>query len=81
MRVQPQTRTRRPQQFFRLTFRHDSLQNYYRTNFALMQHHKYSLAELENMLPWERDIYVNLLIQHIEEENEKIKQRNAERRN
>jgi len=45
-----------------------------------MQHHKYSLAELENMLPWERDIYVNLLIQHIEEENEKIKQRNAERR-
>lgn len=45
-----------------------------------MQHHKYSLAELEAMIPWERDIYVNLLIQHIEEENEKIKQRNAERK-
>ena len=45
-----------------------------------MQHHKYSLAELENMIPWERDVYVNLLIQHIEEENEKIKQRNTERR-
>ena len=45
-----------------------------------MQHHKYSLAELENMLPWERDVYVTLLIQHIEEENEKIKQRNTERR-
>jgi len=43
----------------------------------LIQHHKYSLAELENMLPWERDIYVTMLIQHIEEENEKIKQRNA----
>jgi hypothetical protein len=32
------------------------------------------------MLPWERDIYVLMLIQYIEEENEKIKQRNAERR-
>jgi hypothetical protein len=40
-----------------------------------MQHHKYSLTELENMLPWERDIYVTMLIQYIEQENEKIKQR------
>jgi hypothetical protein len=40
-----------------------------------MQHHKYSLTELENMLPWERDIYITMLIQYIEEENEKIKQR------
>ena len=42
-----------------------------------MQHHKYSLTELESMLPWERDIYVNLLVQYIEEENEKIKQKQA----
>ena len=47
---------------------HDSLENYYKTNFALMQHHKYSLTELENMIPWERDVYVNLLIAHIAEE-------------
>ena len=40
----------------------------------MMQHHKYSLTELENMIPWERDLYVNLLIQYIEEENERIKQ-------
>jgi hypothetical protein len=40
-----------------------------------MQHHKYSLTELENMIPWERDIYVSLLIQYIEEENQKLKQR------
>jgi hypothetical protein len=39
-----------------------------------MQHHKYSLSELENMIPWERDIYVSMLIQYIEQENEKIKQ-------
>ena len=70
----------RARQFFWLTFRHDNLGNYYRTNFSLMQHHKYSLAELENMIPWERDIYVSLLTQYIEMENEKIKQRNAERK-
>ena len=39
-----------------------------------MQHHKYSLTELEEMIPWERDIYINLLMQYIEEENEKMKQ-------
>ena len=32
------------------------------------------------MMPWERDIYVALLIQYIEVENEKIKQKNAERK-
>jgi len=42
-----------------------------------MQHHKYSLTELENMLPWERDIYIAMLIQYIEEENEKVKQQQA----
>ena len=38
-----------------------------------MQHHKYSLTELENMLPWEREIYVGLLNEHIREENERLK--------
>ena len=41
-----------------------------------MQHHKYSLNELENMLPWEREIYVNLLMQYIEKENERIAKEN-----
>jgi hypothetical protein len=49
--------------------------NYYRTNFSLIQHHKYSLTELEGMIPWERDIYITMLIQYIEEENNKIKER------
>jgi hypothetical protein len=40
-----------------------------------MQHHKYSLTELESMLPWERDIYISLLISYIEEENQKIRER------
>ena len=36
-----------------------------------MQHHKYSLTEIENLIPFERDIYVEMLISHIEEENRK----------
>ena len=53
---------------------HISLESYFKLNFALMQHHKYSLTEIENMMPWERDIYVGLLNQHIDEENLKAQQ-------
>lgn len=41
-----------------------------------MQNHNYSLTEIENMIPWERDIYVTMLINHINEQNEKLKQKN-----
>ena len=44
-----------------------------------MQHHKYSLTELENMIPWERDIYIGLLLKHLEEEEERIKEENRKR--
>ena len=53
---------------------HIDLESYFKINFSLMQHHKYSLTEIENMMPWERDIYVALLNQYIEEENLKAKQ-------
>ena len=42
-----------------------------------MQSHKYSLTEIENMIPWERDIYVGLLKQHLEEEELKRNQQKA----
>jgi hypothetical protein len=45
-------------------------------NFSMMQHHNYSLAELENMLPWEREVYMALLVNHVTEENARIKQQN-----
>tara|TARA_Y100001963_G_scaffold29699_1_gene40405 strand:- start:168 stop:344 length:177 start_codon:yes stop_codon:yes gene_type:complete len=51
-----------------------NLENYYRLNFALIQYHKYSLTEIENLIPWERDIYVGLLQKHLEEEELKRKQ-------
>jgi hypothetical protein len=61
-------------------FRYDNLKNIFDTNFALMQHHKYSLTELDSLVPWEKSLYVNMLIRHIEEENEKIKQLNASKK-
>jgi len=39
-----------------------------------MQHHKYSLEEIENMVPWERDIYIKMLVSYLEELKEKQKQ-------
>ncbi len=42
-----------------------------------MIHHKFSLTELENMIPWERELYLTLLRQHIEEENQHNKEEKA----
>ena len=46
----------------------------------MMQHHKYQLTELDNMMPWEREIYIKLLLQHLEEEREKERIRNSKNR-
>ena len=42
-----------------------------------MQHHQYSLTELEGMMPWEREIYIMLLLQHLKEEKERRKAEEA----
>ena len=54
-----------------------SLEDYFKLNFSLMQYHKYSLTEIENMMPWERDVYVEMLRAHLEEEKLKQQQANA----
>ena len=46
-----------------------------------MQHHNYRLNELEDMMPWERDIYVTLLIDYIKKENDKLKMLKQNARN
>ena len=61
-----------------MAFSHDSLKGYYKTNFIMMQHYHYSLTEIDEMMPWEREIYVSMLQQHIEDENERIKRQNAQ---
>jgi len=50
---------------------------YYKLNFAMMHHHKYSLTEIENMIPYERKIYTELLKQHIDEENKRMEQQKS----
>ena len=47
---------------------------FYQTNFSLVQHHKYVLTDIENMMPWEREVYVNMLAQHLQKERERIEQ-------
>ncbi len=45
-----------------------------------MQHHNYALSDIENMMPWERDVYVQMLIEHIKQENKKQEERNRKNR-
>ena len=45
----------------------------------MIQHHKWSLTELDNMVPFERTIYVSLLQQWIKEENDRVREQNAKR--
>jgi len=55
------------------------LENHYITNFSLIQHHKWSLTELEDMMPWEREIYMGLLMNYLKEEKEKMEQEKQRR--
>lgn len=48
---------------------------YYNTLFSLIQHHKYSLTEVYEMYPYERDLFVELLIQHLKQQEEESKKR------
>lgn len=58
-------------------FGYDDIMNFYKTNFALMQHHKYSLAELENMVPWEKYVYLDLLADLIKKQEQDRRDREA----
>tara|TARA_A100001035_G_C27440629_1_gene345731 strand:- start:345 stop:473 length:129 start_codon:yes stop_codon:yes gene_type:complete len=39
-----------------------------------MTHWHWGLTEIEEMIPWEREVYVSLLIQHLKEEKQKADQ-------
>lgn len=49
---------------------HNNLALYYQKIFAMAQHHKYSISEIENMMPYERDVYFSLLVDFIEKQKE-----------
>ena len=52
---------------------HNSIENYYRTIFGMVQHHKWDLTAIELLMPWELEIYAKMLMAHVKEENEKAK--------
>ena len=63
--------------FFVLALSHTSLGSYYQLIFSMKQHHNWSIHEIEEMLPWERDIYTTMLTNWIKEENDKIREQNT----
>ena len=59
---------------------YDTLINYYKTKFSLVQHHKYSLTDIDAMIPWEKMIYVDMLKDYIKQQEEMIRDQAAARR-
>lgn len=57
--------------FFRLALSHETMENFFKTNFLLMQEHKYSLTEIESWVPWEREVYVSMLVDHLKKKADK----------
>lgn len=51
---------------------HQTLMNYYQVAFVLRQHHNYALTEMDELYPFEKEIYENLLLNHLEKEKEII---------
>ena len=47
----------------------DSLENYMQNNFSLLQHHNWSLSDIEDMIPWEKQTYIKMLQNYIEKRN------------
>lgn len=59
---------------------YDSLMNHFKTNFSLMQHHKYSLSDIENMMPWEKFVYIDMLRQYIKHQEDLARDQAAARK-
>jgi hypothetical protein len=43
--------------------------------FSLAQHHKYSISEIEGLIPYERDLYVDMLLEFLEQQKQEIESR------
>lgn len=54
---------------------HTTLQRYYSMIFALAQHHKYSISDIEGLIPYERDLYVEMLMDYLEQQKADIESR------
>ena len=56
---------------------HVSIDSMMETNFALIQYHKWNLGDIENLIPWEKEIYVNYLVKYLEKQKLEVKQAEA----
>ena len=63
--------------FFACFLLHTNLRAYYEGNFALMHHHKWNIEYIDNLMPWEKEIYVNLLVNFLKEEENRMKEQKA----
>ena len=65
--------------FFLIALSHIDLASYYRLIFGLKQHHHWGVEEIEGMIPWERDIYVDMLVTFLKEQAEKKREQEMNR--
>ena len=56
---------------------HVTIDSMMETNFSLMQYHKWSLSDIENLIPWEKEIYVNYLVKYLEKQKLEAQQAEA----
>ena len=68
------------QRFFSLSFGNGALEEYFKLNFALLYYHKFDISLFDEMVPWEKTIYVDMLVAKVKEEQEKKKLRDMENR-
>jgi hypothetical protein len=59
---------------------YDTLMNYYKTIFSLMQHHKYNLHDIESMMPWEKFLYIDMLKEHIKHQEDIKRDQSAQQK-
>jgi hypothetical protein len=59
---------------------YDTLENFLRTNWALVQHHKWNFHDIENMIAWERQVFVVMLTQYLKDEQDRIRLEQQTRR-
>jgi len=59
---------------------HESLKSYFKSNFSLMQFHKWSIGEIEAMIPWEYYIYLDMLKSYLQEEERKFQEEMSKQR-
>lgn len=55
------------------------MEAYYKTVFSLVQFHNYSIADIENLIPFEREVYVTMLASHLEKQRLEAEERKARR--